>query len=425
MTSGTFRQFPITKIWVDRNKRQRRELTDIEELAQSIARVGLIHPPVIRANGELIVGERRWMAAQSLGWLEMPVQFIEDLSEEELRAVELEENVRRKDIEWSDNCLAVADYHALRLAKEPKWDVHKTAEALGFSRETIDKNLRVAEELRKGNERVVAAPQFSTALNVVRRADERKRAAAIEALIPAEQKMEVPFLHTDFTAWQRDYAGPKFNFIHCDFPYGINADQHDQGAAPSFGGYKDSVDVYEALLRTLKASMANVVAESAHLIFWFAMDHYELTKMWLMDMGWTLDTRPLIWTKSDGTSIAPDVNRRPRWGYETAFFGWRGDRKLVNLVTNWTSQAATKEFHMSEKPKGVLRHFLRMVTDEYTTALDPTCGSGNAIIVARELGAGLVLGLEREQEFYEGACSNWRANSLRASGRDERRGAGA
>ncbi len=63
--------------------------------------------------------------------------------------------------------------------------------------------------------------------------------------------------------------------------------------------------------------------------------------------------------------------------------------------------------HASEKPYMMLRHFLRMVCDEYSLVLDPTCGSGNALKVAEDLKAPLVLGLEQLPEFYEIARDNW------------------
>jgi len=59
----------------------------------------------------------------------------------------------------------------------------------------------------------------------------------------------------------------------------------------------------------------------------------------------------------------------------------------------------------------MLDHFLRMLVDEHTTFLDPTCGSGNACIVAEHLGAALVRGVERDTEFYQNAIANWKENA--------------
>src|SRR5437667_7760504 len=105
MTSGNFRTIPTSSIIIQRSDRQRRELTAIDELAESIQRIGLINPPVVTADGVLVAGERRLTACRALGWTSIPVQFVEELSDYELQTIELEENVKRVDLPWQDQCL--------------------------------------------------------------------------------------------------------------------------------------------------------------------------------------------------------------------------------------------------------------------------------------------------------------------------------
>ena len=54
----------------------------------------------------------------------------------------------------------------------------------------------------------------------------------------------------------------------------------------------------------------------------------------------------------------------------------------------------------------MLRYFFKMFVDDRTIMLDPTCGSGNAVKVAEELGARHALGLEISKENYESAKGN-------------------
>jgi hypothetical protein len=45
----------------------------------------------------------------------------------------------------------------------------------------------------------------------------------------------------DFLQWAPAYDGPRFNLIHCDFPYGIGADEMQQGGSTHVhGSYDDS-----------------------------------------------------------------------------------------------------------------------------------------------------------------------------------------
>src|SRR6516164_1047661 len=144
---------PIDKIIV--GKRIRRDLGDIAPLAANIAELGLLQPIVVTPDGRLIAGERRILAAKSLGWVEIPINVID------LAAVvrgEYAENTERKDFTWSE---AVAIKRALEplekaAAKErqgTRTDKHpgklptssqgraadKAAKATRMSRRTLEK----------------------------------------------------------------------------------------------------------------------------------------------------------------------------------------------------------------------------------------------------------------------------------------------
>lgn len=411
MTSGSFSSFPINDIFIDRSERQRKILTGVKELAESIAKHGLIHPIVIERSGKLRVGETRLTACKSIGWTEISVQFLDELSESSLQLIELEENVRRVDLPWQDQCLAVEKYHILRQAENKEWNARKTAKALNISDQEVLNKRSVAKELLVGNKTITEAPRYSVARGIVARQAARKKDSVLKTIIepveadeiPFDVPKQVPLLNTSFLDWAPFYTGEKFNFIHCDFPYGINADKQHQTAAAAMGGYEDTPEVYFELLECLANAMNNVVSESAHLLFWFSMDYYQVTFELLMKMGWNVNPFPLIWHKSDNAGILPDPSREPRRIYETALHASRGDRKIVRAVSNVVSSPSTKIIHMSEKPKPVLRKFFELFVDEYTTILDPTAGSATALKVALDMKANTVLGLEKNKEFYKKA----------------------
>jgi ParB family chromosome partitioning protein len=426
MTSGNFRTYDVASIIVDRADRQRRELRNIDELAESIQRIGLINPPVITSEGVLVAGERRLTAVRQLGWTHVPVQFVEDLSDYELQTIELEENIKRENLPWQDEVAALAKFHQLKASHEPSWSQDNTAAALGLSQAEVSTKLLVAAQMT--NEVVAGADTYSVARNIVRRNAERKRTSVLDSIVstvdssilteeeqaaaPAPEP-DIPLLNVSFHDWQVIYDGPKFNFIHCDFPYGINVADSPRMEATIKDHYEDSPDVYWSLVDRLALSMDNVVAESAHLIFWHSMkmnQHGETVER-LEAMGWKCNPFPLIWHKSDSSGIAPDPQRGPRQTYEAAIFATRGDRKITQegCVANSFAHPGRRDgaIHASEKPYIMLRHFLRMVCDEYSLVLDPTCGSGNALKVAEDLKAAKVLGLEQLPEFYEIAKDNW------------------
>lgn len=424
-------KLPISSIIIKRDERQRRELTGIEELAASLSNVGLINPVVINSDNELIAGERRLTAAISLGWTEIAVTLLSDLDPVTAHIIELEENIKRCDLPWQDEVRAIATYHSMRLQQDASHTVVRTAKELALSERKVRHDLLIHSEMEQGNDLVLEAPQYSTARNIAERRAERVAAQVSDdiaatilgpAPVPAPTLSDIttgegwsapsgdappaPILLADFNEWASTYAGPRFNFLHCDFPYGIKADKHNQGAAKLFRGYVDNPETYWELIATLGDAMSNVVSDSAHLMFWFSMNYYEATFLALTQIGWRVNPMPLVWFKSDNTGILPDPNRGPRQVYETAFIASRGDRKIVQPVANlFAAPPDASRIHMSQKSIPMLQHFFRMFVDDTTLLLDPTCGSGSALHAGAH--AQQVLGLEKLPDFHASAVELW------------------
>jgi ParB family chromosome partitioning protein len=98
--SMTAQELPISAIRV--GERVRREMGDIDALARSIDALGLLQPVVITQDCELIAGERRLRACQSLGWTDIPVRvaFIDAIALGERDEIEV-----RKDFTISERVL--------------------------------------------------------------------------------------------------------------------------------------------------------------------------------------------------------------------------------------------------------------------------------------------------------------------------------
>lgn len=425
------------EITVDRDNRQRRELTGIEELAESIQRRGQLQPVVITRDHILVAGERRYTAVAQLGDRALRCVYTDEVDPGELQALEYEENSKRKDLSWQDNCNAVFAYYQYRKEKNPDWTAGAIAQALGISGGELSERIGVAEELKRGNKMVAEAPKLSTAKGIVKRQNERKAASETSQLVSMATRPVIAavksnsagkpddetdlildalesvgtgyILNEDFSQWAPVYDGPKFNLIHCDFPYGVGMDKSDQGSGAAHGTYEDSPEIYWGLLDTLLNNLDNFCDQSAHLIFWFSMDYYQQT-LDILSTKFKVNPFPLIWVKTDNSGILPDANRGPRRTYETAFFASRGDRKIVRAVSNHVGSPIQRGKHMSEKPQSVLGHFFRMVVDEHSSILDPTAGSGSAIRAGATAGASRYLGLELNPEFADHADETLKAH---------------
>lgn len=408
MLSGEFGHIPVRDVTVSRDRRVRKIVTPeaVAQLADSISRKGLVHPIVISRENELIAGETRLEAHKKLGYDVIAFQYEDSLDPAEHREIELEENIKRTDLPWQDQVDALREYHTLRLEQDPEWTVEKTAEAIGLATKTVYTQLAVAKEIVAGNERVARADRYSTARGIVTRTNERRAADDLALLGAVEDAPAVnasPILVADFREWVESYDGPPFNLLHCDFPYGINADKFAQGSAGEFGGYDDTPELYWSLVSTLLENRDKLLGQSGHLLFWFSMRYYTET-LAALQSGFRVDPYPLVWHKSDNKGTLPDPERGPRRVYEVAFFCSHGDRKIISPVSNTFSGPTIRQGdHMSEKSQDMLQHFLKMAVDPQTRMLDPTCGSGSALRAARALGAGSVLGLEVNPEFVANA----------------------
>ncbi len=88
---------------IEPNRKQPRENFDedaLNELAESIKKIGVLEPLIVRKNGkhyEIIAGERRWRAAKLASLKEVPV-VIKEYTEQEMTEVSLIENIQRENL---------------------------------------------------------------------------------------------------------------------------------------------------------------------------------------------------------------------------------------------------------------------------------------------------------------------------------------
>jgi ParB family chromosome partitioning protein len=79
-------------------RRVRRNLGDLTPLVESIRKHGLLNPIVVTSRKELIAGHRRLEAAKQLGWKTVPVRYVDTSEAADLVEMELDENIKRKNL---------------------------------------------------------------------------------------------------------------------------------------------------------------------------------------------------------------------------------------------------------------------------------------------------------------------------------------
>ena len=112
----------------------------IEELALTIRTHGIIQPIVVReidGKFEIIAGERRWRAVQTLGWETIPA-IVKNFNDTETASVALIENLQREELSSIEEAVAYAKLLELHdLTQEA------LAQRLGKGQSTIANKLRL------------------------------------------------------------------------------------------------------------------------------------------------------------------------------------------------------------------------------------------------------------------------------------------
>jgi len=139
--TGSLLELPVGQIRP--NPYQPRAALDepqFSELVASIETAGLLQPVVVRRHldgYQLIAGERRWRAAQKLGWQKIPA-VIKEADDRTLLTLALIENLQRDDLSAIEEARSYD-----RLAREFGLNHAEIAHLVGRDRSTIANALRL------------------------------------------------------------------------------------------------------------------------------------------------------------------------------------------------------------------------------------------------------------------------------------------
>ena len=130
---------------IEANPFQPRKVFDeasLEELMQSLQSHGLLQPITVRQIGEryqIIAGERRFRAAMSLGWSEIPALIL-DKDDRQMAELALTENIQRKDLNAIEKAASFANYLEMYGGTHDE-----LAKRLEINRSTVTNLLRLLE----------------------------------------------------------------------------------------------------------------------------------------------------------------------------------------------------------------------------------------------------------------------------------------
>ena len=141
--SGALRELPMSSLRPNPYQpRTRLDENALVELTASIEASGLLQPVIVRPRGdsfELIAGERRWRAAERLGWSKIPA-VVREVDDQTLLTLALIENLQRHDLSPIDEAKGYK-----RLGDEFRLPQTEIARTLGRNRSTVSNLLRLLQ----------------------------------------------------------------------------------------------------------------------------------------------------------------------------------------------------------------------------------------------------------------------------------------
>jgi ParB family chromosome partitioning protein len=141
--TGALRDVPMASVRPNPYQpRTRIDEAELIDLANSMQTSGLLQPVIVRLRDgtyELIAGERRWRAAERLGWPKIPA-IVKEVDDRTLLTLALVENLQRDDLSPIDEA---AGYR--RLGEEFHLGQSEIARAVGRDRSTVANLLRLLQ----------------------------------------------------------------------------------------------------------------------------------------------------------------------------------------------------------------------------------------------------------------------------------------
>ena len=420
---------PIASIQIAPN-RQRRDFdaAKLQELADGIAKRGLLHPIILRKEGDkffLVAGERRLRAitdiygfgghflhdGQRIPGDEVPYTLLSDLDPFAAEEAELEENIHRQDLSWQERAAACARIASLR---------QRQAEAAGATPPTIaDIALEIrgsSEGSNQGNTRrelivsrhldnpaIASAKTVDEAFKILRKEEAKEKHRALGASVGRTFTAEAHHvLNEDSLVWMRTCCpDASFDVILTDPPYGMGADEFGDsgGMAEGAHGYKDDIDTFITCAKTLAVEGFRITKTQAHAYIFCDIDNFPLLKSLMADAGWQVFRTPLIWYKKSGMR-APWPEQGPQRKYECILYAVKGKRPVLKMAPDVLDFPSDDNLgHAAQKPVALFKELLSRSVMPGDSVVDPFAGSGPIFPAAHDLKA-RATGIELNQASF-------------------------
>lgn len=432
--------------------RQRKNYGDIHGLATSIKKFGIIQPIVLTRRDSiisLVAGGRRLAACRYLGLINLvhARDFVwrEELSDDsgklQLQAVELEENLRRSDLSWSETIAAKANLLALMQS------IHGASKGFGVGRSGTDGfGIRTLAAMLDENPSTTSRDielagyvakhpmlaQMPTKADAQRKLGVAVTVAAMQAIAkrsvvtpsgdlvsttvgtgggshsPSQSPVPVllPAHDERWTLYEGRFqdsitqvANDSVDLVCTDLPYNIGLGTSSASHSAGLGQFDDSDLDINVLCADVAVESFRTLRNDRFAVFFYGMNYHGVLYDALTTAGFTVDVYPFIWLRD--RSAPPDGFARYSKTYDPAFIASKGTPRFIrpNLPNSISvpSVRGPERLHAAQKPQAIMQKFIEDMTTPGCVVLDMFAGAGTTGVAALRTGRKAIL-FEMEQQ---------------------------
>lgn len=407
---------PIEQI--HEGNRRRKDYGDITELAKSIKEKGLINPIAVGLienyeNTEeisneyryvLLAGGRRYRACVLNTMDAIPVRIYERiLTNLELRSIELEENIQRKELSWKETLRLQEEIHNLqveihgtKISTSPDASGHSmrdTAKMLGKSNASISLDMKLTRAMKNHPELNWESCKNKNEANKLMKkvgnmVETKVLASAAKKSLNTGSKLAKKLIDSyiirDCFDAMAEFPSNTFNFAEVDPPYGIdlqgNKKEYDYDAYAEIPGSE-----YEEFLTKLCNELYRILANDSWVVFWFAPHPwFDAVRRALVSAGFNLSAIPAIWTKPSGQTNNPTMALGN--SYEMFFYAKKGKAVLQkpgrSNLFNFKPVNPALKVHPAERPLELIQEILKTFARPNARVIVPFAGSGKTLVAS-------------------------------------------
>lgn len=357
----------------------------VAQIAASIKEFGFNNPVAIDADGMILCGHGRVMAAQKLGLAEVPTVCLSHLSPTQKKAYILADNKLALNAGW--------DNDMLKVELEELQSENFNLELTGFSADEF--NAMLGEEIGE-----VKEDDFDTTPS------EKPKSCLGDLYILGKHRLLCGD-STKIEDVERLVGGNKVDLLITDPPYNVNYEGKTKDALKIQNDSMDN-DSFRQFLRDAFSTADSVMKPGAVFYIWHADSEGFNFRGACADVGWRV-RECLIWNKNAFVMGRQDY----QWKHEPCLYGWKegthlwaSDRKQTTVID--FNRPLRNNIHPTMKPVGLFDYQIQNNTKGGDLVLDLFGGSGTTLIACEQNGRNACL-MELDPKYVDVIIERWQA----------------